>query len=111
MVLTCAPHPSYPSHCRRRDGINDSLGDNTKTNYLDSQVNGMRVVSENLTITIHQRVTLSSERKLRREGEVPFITCHKHNYLADTVTRDRSSLSVGALRNPGTTGEYLLTDS
>ena len=60
--------------------------------YLDSQVNGLVVVSKNRAICVHQEVALSGKRKLC--WEISSIGRGEHDNLTRYAALDHGSLGV-----------------
>ena len=60
-MLTCAPHPSYPGHCKCRNGMSDSLGVDKIVGYLDLHVDRLIVIIKSRAIPVHQEVALSGK--------------------------------------------------
>jgi len=108
MTFTCAPHPSYPGHCKWRSGISDSPEGKKKVVYFDSHVDCLIVVRKNCAIQVHQKLAMSGECGLCWVAPAPPINHRKLDDLTRRAALDHGSLAVGALRNQGTRGRFLL---
>ena len=90
-MLTWAPHPSYPGHCRWRNGMSNSPWDGKTAGYLDPHADGLILVRKNCGTPVHQKVTLAGKRKLCRE--VPPTSCRKRD-VTRPAALDRDSMAV-----------------
>jgi len=86
--------------------MSDNFGDGNFVAYLDPHIYRLIMIRENCATLVHQRVAMSGKCKACREA-APIGHC-KQDYLARCTALDHGSLAVGALRNEGTRGRFLL---